>query len=153
VDRQDKLASFSSRGPRLGDAAPKPEITAPGVGIVAARATGTSMGAPVDNHYTAASGTSMATPHVAGAAALLAEKHPEWRARELKAALVASARDAGDHWYQAGSGRLDVARALGASVQAAASVSLGISAAGSEDPLDQIITYSNRGGRPVTIYL
>ncbi|MFF4291913.1 S8 family serine peptidase, partial [Streptomyces sp. NPDC001633] len=71
VDRDDSLASFSSRGPRLGDKAVKPDVTAPGVGIVAARASGTTMGDPVDANYTAASGTSMATPHVAGAVALI----------------------------------------------------------------------------------
>ena len=76
VDRDDNLAEFSSRGPRLGDNGLKPEITAPGVGIVAARAAGTTMGTPVDDAYTTASGTSMATPHVAGAAAILAQEHP-----------------------------------------------------------------------------
>ena len=54
VDRNDQLAEFSSRGPRQGDAGLKPEITAPGVGIIAARAAGTAMGEPVDNLYTAA---------------------------------------------------------------------------------------------------
>ncbi|HEX8864356.1 MAG TPA: S8 family serine peptidase, partial [Lentzea sp.] len=59
VDRENKLAPFSSTGPRIGDALVKPEINAPGVGVVAARAAGTSMGAPVNDLYTAASGTSM----------------------------------------------------------------------------------------------
>ena len=92
MDRDDALADFSSRGPRLGDAGLKPEITAPGVDIVAARAAGTAMGQPVDNLYTAASGTSMATPHVAGAAALLAQQHPDWKADQLKNALVSTAK-------------------------------------------------------------
>ncbi|MGW0581674.1 S8 family serine peptidase, partial [Streptomyces sp. NPDC002920] len=54
VDRHDTLAAFSSRGPRYGDAAVKPDVTAPGVGIVAARAAGTTMGDPVDEQYVAA---------------------------------------------------------------------------------------------------
>ncbi|MDX6259730.1 MAG: hypothetical protein QOH84_1418, partial [Kribbellaceae bacterium] len=92
VDRNDQLADFSSRGPRLGDNGLKPEITAPGVDIVAARAAGTIMGDPVDDLYTAASGTSMATPHVAGSAALLAQAHPDWKADQLKNALVSTAK-------------------------------------------------------------
>ncbi|WRZ80235.1 S8 family serine peptidase [Streptomyces sp. NBC_01022] len=46
VDDQDEIASFSSRGPRFGDKAMKPDIAAPGVNIVAARAAGTTMGTP-----------------------------------------------------------------------------------------------------------
>ena len=79
----DALAAVSSRGPRTGDYGVKPEITAPGVGIVAARASGTTMGTPVDDNYTSANGTSMATPHVAGAAALVAQAHPDWTNEQL----------------------------------------------------------------------
>jgi subtilisin family serine protease len=72
VDAEDELADFSGRGPRYGDYAMKPDITAPGVDIVAARAAGTTLGEPVGQWYTRATGTSMATPHVAGAAAIMA---------------------------------------------------------------------------------
>ncbi|MFE7245470.1 S8 family serine peptidase [Streptomyces sp. NPDC057580] len=113
VDKSDVLAGFSSRGPRVGDSAIKPEITAPGVGIVAARAAGTSMGTPVGAHYTAASGTSMAAPHVAGAAALLAQRHPDWTGQRIKAALTAHAKPSSDYSvYQQGNGRVDVPAAL-----------------------------------------
>ncbi|WP_369226992.1 S8 family serine peptidase [Streptomyces sp. R39] len=114
VDRDDSLAAFSSRGPRLGDKAVKPDVTAPGVGIVAARASGTTMGDPVDANYTAASGTSMATPHVAGAAALLAQEHPDWNGRQLKDALISTARTVpGTKVTGQGGGRIDIPAAMG----------------------------------------
>lgn len=112
VDKQDVLAEFSSRGPVQDNYRLKPEITAPGVGIVAARAAGTAMGLPAGEHYTAANGTSMATPHVAGAAALLSQQHPEWGVKELKGTLVSTAADAGDPAWHQGAGRVDVARAV-----------------------------------------
>ncbi|MET9090098.1 S8 family peptidase [Streptomyces sp. NPDC004237] len=115
VDRDDSLAPFSSRGPRLGDKAVKPDVTAPGVGIVAARASGTAMGTPVDTYYTAASGTSMATPHVAGAAALLAQRHPEWSGPQLKDALISTAHlVSGTKVTEQGGGRIDIGAAMGA---------------------------------------
>ncbi|MEU1845216.1 S8 family serine peptidase [Micromonospora sediminicola] len=131
VDRDDALADFSSRGPRLGDNGLKPEITAPGVGIVAARAEGTAMGTPVDAAYTRASGTSMATPHVAGAAAVLAQEHPDWTAAQLKDALVSTAKlTAGPTVFEQGGGRVDVARALGQRVYGTATADFGRLATG-----------------------
>jgi len=119
VDRDETLAEFSSRGPTAGDLGLKPEITAPGVGIVAARATGTTMGSPVDALYTAASGTSMATPHVAGAAALLAQQNPDWSGRRLKDALISTAEPNPELGvYAQGGGRVDVARAVNQTVTA-----------------------------------
>jgi subtilisin family serine protease len=112
LDKSDVLANFSSRGPRFGDFALKPDIAAPGVGIVAARAAGTSAGTPVNDRYTRMNGTSMASPHVAGAAAILAQRHPEWTAEQLKPALMSTATDTGYSVYEQGAGRVDVARAV-----------------------------------------
>ncbi|HYN17155.1 MAG TPA: S8 family peptidase, partial [Actinomycetes bacterium] len=113
VDAADELADFSSRGPRFGDYAMKPDITAPGVDIVAARAAGTSMGEPVDQWYTRASGTSMATPHVAGAAAVMAQRWPSWTPARIKAVLMGTANPHPDLGvYEQGGGRLDVAHAI-----------------------------------------
>ena len=113
VDGADVLAGFSSRGPLINTRAAKPEIVAPGVDIVAARAAGTAIGRPIDARYVTASGTSMATPHVAGAAAVLAQRHPDWRAGQLKAALVGATDPIpGGDTYANGAGRLNVARAL-----------------------------------------
>ncbi|WP_210584541.1 S8 family serine peptidase [Streptomyces sp. GESEQ-35] len=108
VDRDDSTASFSSRGPAYGSHTLKPEITAPGVGISAANAGGRGVYA-----YQSMSGTSMATPHVAGAAALVKQRHPDWSAQQIKAALVSSAdADIPGDVREAGGGRLDVATAI-----------------------------------------
>ncbi|MFC4014766.1 S8 family serine peptidase [Nonomuraea purpurea] len=153
VDGNDALASFSSRGPRL-DEALKPDITAPGVNITAARAAGTGLGTPVDERYTKLSGTSMATPHVAGAAAILAQRHPEWKAGQLKDALVSTARTvAGQSPYEQGGGRLDVPRALRQSVTATAALSMGLHEDGTTDKPGGTITYTNSGQSPVTLAL
>jgi subtilisin family serine protease len=152
VDRNDALASFSSRGPRLGDEGLKPEITAPGVGIVAARAAGTAMGDPVDDLYTAASGTSMATPHVAGAAALLAQAHPDWKAGRLKDALVSTAKTNTDlSVYAQGAGRTDVARAFAQKVYATGVADFGLQSA--NQPMSRTVTYRNDASAPVTLNL
>ncbi|WP_410786910.1 S8 family serine peptidase [Kribbella sp. C-35] len=151
VDREDKLADFSSRGPRLGDAGLKPEITAPGVDIIAARATGTAMGQPVDNLYTAASGTSMATPHVAGAAALLAQQHPDWKADQLKNALVSTAKTQPQQTvYQQGAGRVDLTRAVAQKVTASGVADFGLQTA---EAGTRTITYRNDSGSAVTLNL
>ncbi|MET8465404.1 S8 family peptidase [Micromonospora zamorensis] len=114
VDRNDKLADFSSRGPLVTSNVAKPELVAPGVDIVAARAAGTNLQDPIDRYYEAISGTSMASPHVAGAAALLAQRHPDWTGAQLKAALVGAADPlSGVDAYAVGAGRLNAARALG----------------------------------------
>ncbi|MPZ28164.1 MAG: S8 family serine peptidase [Micromonosporaceae bacterium] len=154
TDKQDQLADFSSRGPRL-DGALKPDIAAPGVAIVAARAAGTALGSPVSELYTAASGTSMATPHVAGAAAILAQQHPDWRAAQLKSTLMSTASDAGYSVYEQGAGRLDVARAVGQVEVFAATPHLdfGLINEDQVEPVSQQVTYVNESDQPVTLTL
>jgi subtilisin family serine protease len=156
VDVQDKLAKFSSRGPRLGDHAIKPEITAPGVGIVAALAAGTSPGEVVDGRYVRLSGTSMAAPHVAGAAAILAQQHPDWKAADLKAALIASARSIGGSAFEVGSGRVDVAAAVKqALLPTPAILSFGVAEWPHDDdqPIVRNVAYRNTGSASVTVNL
>ncbi|WP_157252994.1 S8 family peptidase [Nonomuraea typhae] len=152
VDRQDALAGFSSQGPRL-DGAPKPDITAPGVGIVAARAAGTTLGDPVSETHTAASGTSMATPHVAGAAAILKQRHPDWTAAQLKNALVGTAKTIdGQTIHQQGGGRLDVARATRQGVTATGVLDLGVHSDGTgPGAAEGQVTYTNGTAAPVTL--
>jgi hypothetical protein len=83
-----QLASFTSYGPRSGDSAFKPEVTAPGVSIA-------SVGMGTGNKSAFNSGTSMATPHVAGMAALVKQAHPDWKSEYLKAAIVSTANPGG----------------------------------------------------------
>jgi subtilisin family serine protease len=153
VDKQEKLAYFSSKGPRLGDFGLKPDIAAPGVNITAARAAGTQLGPVVDEKYTTISGTSMATPHVSGAAAILAQEHPDWTGPQLKEALMSSAKDDGYEAYEQGAGRVDVARAVTQEVRATGSVSFGSMAYEKTDPVTKTITYTNDGDAPVTLTL
>ncbi len=77
-------AHFSSRGPSLAIARLKPDIAAPGYGILSARAATGSGVVPL-------SGTSMSAPQVAGAAALVRQAHPDWSPEDVKAALMNTA--------------------------------------------------------------
>jgi serine protease AprX len=104
VDRSDRMASFSSRGP-TADGRVKPDICFPGTDIVSARAAGTRMGTPVNDRYTAASGTSMATPHASGVAALLRQAVPALTPLQAKLALMETALDLGQDKNAQGSGR------------------------------------------------
>ncbi|MBB4903964.1 S8 family serine peptidase [Actinophytocola algeriensis] len=157
VDREDQLADFSSRGPRLGDNGLKPDITAPGVDIVAAKAKNGVIGDPAADGYVSMSGTSMAAPHVAGAAAILAAQHPDWAADQLKGTLMGSAapNDALTVFEQ-GAGRVDVAAATTATVFAhPASIDNGIAQWPHDDdqPITKTVTYTNSGTEPRTLDL
>lgn len=157
VDRDDSLASFSLTGPTVGDGAVKPDLTAPGVEIVAALHSAGTIAPPVEDGYTALSGTSMATPHVAGVAALIAQRHPDWTGQRLKAALAGSATPTpGLTAFEQGSGRVDVPSAMAASVVAEpSSVSLGIQTWPREDdqPVTRPVSYRNLGDSDVTLAL
>ncbi|MFD8304433.1 S8 family peptidase [Streptomyces sp. NPDC059690] len=156
VDGEDRLAEFSSTGP-TADNALKPDLTAPGVAIVSAKAAHGHMGDPAADGYVSMSGTSMATPHAAGAAAILAQRHPDWTGARIKQALTASTTPtAGATVYQQGTGRVDVSRALEGTVASEqTSVSFGKQLWPHTDdrPLTQHITYRNDGDHPVTLDL
>jgi minor extracellular serine protease Vpr len=82
------FATFSSGGPRLDNSTLKPDITAPGVSILSTGVGSGSGGAFI-------SGTSMASPHVAGIAALVRQAHMDWTVDEVKAAVVSTADPGG----------------------------------------------------------
>ena len=122
VPRQpDQIAEFSSRGPSTVSGLLKPDIAAPGVAILSAYAnTADAFGADA---YGLLSGTSMAAPHVAGAAALLRQSHPDWTPSEVKSALMMTAQSSMTlmpgglipaSQYHQGAGRADLPRAASA---------------------------------------
>lgn len=86
----ETVAGFSSRGPVIDTWMIKPDVSAPGVNITS---TVPTHNADQPHGYAAMQGTSMASPHVAGTAALLLEAHPEWNVDDVKAALMNTAED------------------------------------------------------------
>ena len=155
----DLAASFTSRGPATDAQSEgvrlKPDVTAPGVSIVSAAYNTASDGV-------AFSGTSMATPHIAGVVALLKQLHPTWSAAQLKALIMNTAThdlftdyshlvklDPG----RIGAGRVDVANAIGANVIAyssedprSVSVSFGmVDSVATPITLTKTVTVVNKG--------
>ncbi len=106
VDFNDKIAWFSSRGPTT-DGRIKPEVVAPGVDITAPKAN--------SDGYVQMSGTSMATPHVSGVAALLIQAHPNWSPDKIKKVLIETADIVAPNQIAGiayGAGRVNAYRAL-----------------------------------------
>lgn len=155
VDDADVIADFSSRGPLPYEyaAVGKPDISAPGVGIIAARASGTSMGTPVDSLYTSSNGTSMATPHVAGAAAILAQARPEWTGTQIRDALTASATSVEASVFETGAGRVDVPTALSQTLTSRGSVDFGRSRFPSTAAIERTLTFANQGDADASLTL
>ncbi|MER6167580.1 S8 family peptidase [Streptomyces violaceorubidus] len=159
VDDADRLADTSGRGPRVGDSGVKPDLTAPGVAITAAASPGSTLehAYPSDTPgYITLDGTSMATPHVAGAAALIAQQHPDWSGGRLKAVLTGSAEPGAYSSFQQGTGRTDVARALKQNVVTEQGpLDFGAQQWPHDDdkPVARQLTYRNLGTRPVTLDL
>ncbi|GGN59838.1 peptidase [Actinoplanes lobatus] len=154
VDKQDRLAGFSSTGPLIRSGALKPDITAPGVAINAARSQQMTTGSGL---YRSISGTSMATPHVSGAAAILAQRHPGWTGPQLKEALMSSAKGLTNYTpYQVGTGRVDVAAAVREQVRATGSVFFGNfdwPHEPTDEPVTEQVTFTNTGTGAVTLNL
>ncbi len=154
----DNVDPSSSRGPTYARAALKPDMAAPGASITSASAGQGAAGIS----YT---GTSMATPHLAGAAALVRQAHPGWTAEDIKAVLMNTAvtpmRDAKGHPYgesRVGAGRVAVDRALASPITVraendggAVSLSFGQILAGGPVTRPGVFVVSNHGGTAVTL--
>jgi subtilisin family serine protease len=105
----DHIADFSSAGPTPVSLKLKPDVTAPGVDVLSS----------VPAHdFDWWSGTSMATPHVAGGAALLLQRHPTWTVEEVRSALASTGHEVHPTGHSGeasvlreGGGRIDLARA------------------------------------------
>ncbi|HQZ71748.1 MAG TPA: S8 family serine peptidase [Anaerolineae bacterium] len=114
----DLIANFSSRGPGVGNVL-KPDIAAPGVSIMSQGFASEVSGEERHLQFGQASGTSMAAPHVAGAAALLRQIHPSWSNAAIKSALMSTSRYQGiknqdgspAQPLDMGAGRMDLAHA------------------------------------------
>jgi len=87
----DVIAGFSSRGPTQ-DKLIKPDVSAPGVDVLSSGYGSGAFPGPFTG-FGAVSGTSMATPHVAGSAALLKQLHPTWSPAQIKSALMTTATE------------------------------------------------------------
>jgi subtilisin family serine protease len=108
VNKSDNIAKFSSRGPHVSKygVIPKPDVVAPGVGINSTVPTGICDFCTLSG-YISMSGTSMATPHVSGLAALLLQVFPSWKPEEIKSSIMLGAIDLGYDSATQGSGRID----------------------------------------------
>jgi len=105
-DKSDKIGYLSSRGPNRKNYYIKPEILAPGIGIVSTY---------LHNATAAADGTSMAAPHVAGVCALIKHKHKDWTPEMIKSAIMTSSKDLGLDVMTQGAGRVDALKTMAVS--------------------------------------
>jgi minor extracellular serine protease Vpr len=151
-----QITSFSSGGPRNGDSAAKPDVAAPGNSIVS-----TLVGS--GNKGTTLSGTSMASPHVAGIAALVHAANPGWAPLAIKAAIVgtASAASTDINPYNvrtAGSGAVQARKAVdtvgyATTPDGTASLSYGYDPTGAAYSEPLVITLHNTSAAPITYNL
>ncbi|TKB43807.1 S8 family serine peptidase [Thalassotalea mangrovi] len=121
IDRDNNTASFSSRGPSPDGHSAKPDIASQGVNVVAGASGGNAGTA-----YRSLSGTSMASPHVAGGAALLMQARPELSPQQVKSVLTSSAVNNDSHVLEQGAGPMDVNQAMIQAVVGQANQELGI---------------------------
>ena len=110
-DKKNRCATYCARG-SIYDTVIKPDIVAPGTEIISCNKDFRENRGRFANAYITKSGTSMATPIVSGALALLLEKYPEYDNETAKRRLLYSAKDLREPWYLQGWGMIDVANML-----------------------------------------
>jgi len=116
--KDDTIADFSSRGP-VGKLGIKPDVVAPGVDIISLNADKNYISGTrpivLRERYRKMSGTSVATPIVSGAAALLLEKNPNLSPEDIKGLILDSGRSLSADIYAQGRGLIDIRKLLGLS--------------------------------------
>lgn len=147
----DTMAPFSSAGPRIFDAAFKPEIGAPGKNILSAKMGGGDQGVLL-------SGTSMAAPEITGMVALLRQKNSQMSAQEAKARMMTTAKFLKDprgnsdyalSWQ--GAGRVQFMEALNlATIANPAGISLGEVSLLNKKVLNHKVRLTNTGDKELT---
>ncbi|MHA7262755.1 S8 family serine peptidase [Arthrobacter sp. TMN-37] len=154
VDATDTIAGFSSRGPTVRGLL-KPEIVAPGLDILST--VPAFQGLP--GNVLRLSGTSMASPFVAGAAAIARAQHPDLPPASLRSLLVGSSKELTGASARLsptvqGAGRADVGTLAAASVLASpSSLGFGQADAGEDQPVSLGFTLENLSGEPVSARL
>ncbi len=143
----DSITDFSSRGPRTDDYGFKPEISAPGEKILSAE-VGKGTGGALSN------GTSMASPHVAGAAALLRQYRPGLNSKEIKGLMVTTAKKLKNPQTNApylftaqGAGRVQLDVIADADFFATRSLSLGLIDVPTTQEIVKTVTVKNLSAR------
>jgi subtilisin family serine protease len=160
AERDDIVADFTSWGPTDVDFRVKPDVMAPGVNVLSSIPTRYCGGAPCFAFF---QGTSMATPHLAGSAAIVRQQHPGWSAADVRSAIVNTAavgvvKNVDGSLVQdvnvVGAGRENLAAAVNAKVTLdPVSLSFGAVPAGSGQVREQAITLTNVSGAPQTLSL
>jgi subtilisin family serine protease len=150
----DIMAGFSSQGPTDVDFRVKPDVVAPGVNVLSSIPVSFCGGAPCFAFF---QGTSMATPHLAGSAAIVRQQHPGWSAAQVRSAIVNTAEQGVLKDFQsgvnvvtdpniAGAGRENLLSAVGATVAVdPVSVSFGAVPSGSGASNTLTMTVENLG--------
>ena len=158
VEDTNLMAGFSSQGPTHGDLLIKPDVVAPGADVISSFPSHTCAAPPC---WSFLGGTSMATPHLAGAAAVVRAAHPSWSAAEVRSAVVNTAQQGvlrhpetgavTDDAQIVGAGLLDVNAAVGAVAGLdPVSTSFGSLSGGSGGKRSAPIVVTNLGSSPRT---
>lgn len=158
----DIMAGFSSQGPTDVDFRVKPDVVAPGVNVLSAVTPSASC--PTQPCFAFFQGTSMATPHLAGSAAVVKSQHPEWTAAQIRSAVVNTADEGVLTNYRepktesdlnvTGAGRENLLSAVNATAALEpVSTSLGAVPAGSGQTRTATVTITNLGDSATTYAL